>query len=330
MPSISVIVPVYKVEQYLPACVGSILAQTFSDFELILVDDGSPDNCGAMCDAYAEQDPRVRVIHQENGGLSAARNSGIDIAQGEYITFVDSDDLITPQFLNCLYQTAKVQNAEIVTSWFIPFSNEKTLKTSVKLADKPIIIHCGEDAVRILYEGNDIVTVNACAKLISRNLIGELRFPLGRLHEDQAFIPIVCYRAKKVVSYHTPLYFYRSRPDSITAKPFSTDRFDDLWAIGTCIDFFSMEGKPEIVAVAQEEQMRMRCVYSIEAEANGVQISPEYKVGKHKALRYLKKHVSEDRYEYCLSKASPMKYHIYLYGKRFRRAKIRFFDLLKR
>ena len=100
MPQISVIVPVYKVEQYLSACVDSILTQTFRDFELILVDDGSPDNCGAMCDAYAAQDPRVRVIHQQNGGLSAARNAALDIAAGEYVTFIDSDDIVP---FNILY-----------------------------------------------------------------------------------------------------------------------------------------------------------------------------------------------------------------------------------
>ena len=102
MPGISVIVPVYKVEKYLHECVDSILAQTFRDFELILVDDGSPDNCGAICDEYAAKDSRIRVIHQENQGLSGARNSGIDVARGEYITFVDADDSIEP----CLYTTA--------------------------------------------------------------------------------------------------------------------------------------------------------------------------------------------------------------------------------
>lgn len=97
MPTLSIIVPVYKVEPYLHRCVDSILAQTFTDFELILVDDGSPDNCGAICDEYAAKDSRILVIHKENGGLSDARNAGLDIAKGEYIGFVDSDDYISPQ-----------------------------------------------------------------------------------------------------------------------------------------------------------------------------------------------------------------------------------------
>lgn len=99
MPTISIIVPVYKVEEYLPACIRSILRQTYRDFELILVDDGSPDRCGEICDEFAKQDERIRVIHQENGGVSRARNTGMDHAIGEWITFVDSDDLITPRYL---------------------------------------------------------------------------------------------------------------------------------------------------------------------------------------------------------------------------------------
>ena len=99
MPQITVIVPVYKVEPYLHRCVDSILAQTFTDFELILVDDGSPDNCGAICDEYAAKDSRVRVIHQANGGLSAARNAALSIATGKYAAFVDSDDEIVPHHL---------------------------------------------------------------------------------------------------------------------------------------------------------------------------------------------------------------------------------------
>ena len=107
MPRISVIVPVYKVEQFLPACVQSILGQTFADFELILVDDGSPDGCGALCDAYAGQDGRVRVIHQKNGGLSAARNSGIAAAKGELLAFVDSDDLLHRRMLEVLAESCR-------------------------------------------------------------------------------------------------------------------------------------------------------------------------------------------------------------------------------
>ena len=113
MPEISIIVPVYKVEKYLDTCVRSILEQTFADFELILVDDGSPDRCGALCDAYAAEDERIIVIHKENGGLSSARNAGIEAARGNYIGFVDSDDSIAPDMYHFLYENMKKEQADL-------------------------------------------------------------------------------------------------------------------------------------------------------------------------------------------------------------------------
>lgn len=113
MPEVSIIVPVYKVEPYLNKCVDSILAQTFTDFECILVDDGSPDSCGKICDEYVQKDSRVKVIHQENQGLSAARNSGLDMASGAWIVFVDSDDWIEPDAVEVLYRAALQNDADM-------------------------------------------------------------------------------------------------------------------------------------------------------------------------------------------------------------------------
>lgn len=113
MPEISVIVPVYKVQEFLPACLASLTGQTFRDFELILVDDGSPDECGALCDAWAGRDGRIRVIHKQNGGLSSARNAGLEIARGRYIAFVDSDDLVTADYLETLYNAIIREKADM-------------------------------------------------------------------------------------------------------------------------------------------------------------------------------------------------------------------------
>ncbi|OOL43593.1 glycosyl transferase family 2, partial [Enterococcus faecium] len=119
------IVPVYKVEKYLRKCVDSILAQTFTDFEVILVDDGSPDNSGKICDEYAEKDNRVRVIHKENGGLSSARNAGIDVARGKYLGFVDSDDYIDEDMYEILYENLKIHDADISSVELIPFYGDR-------------------------------------------------------------------------------------------------------------------------------------------------------------------------------------------------------------
>ena len=118
MPRVSIIVPVYNVEKYLSQCVESILAQTFTDYEVILIDDGSLDNSGSICDFYADRDPRIKVLHQKNGGVCKARNAGLDIAKGEYIAFCDSDDYCTPVWLERLIHTAQSENAELVVSGF--------------------------------------------------------------------------------------------------------------------------------------------------------------------------------------------------------------------
>ncbi|WP_227166600.1 glycosyltransferase, partial [Enterococcus faecium] len=128
MCEISIIVPVYKVEKYLRKCVDSILAQTFTDFEVILVDDGSPDNSGKICDEYAEKDNRVRVIHKENGGLSSARNAGIDVARGKYLGFVDSDDYIDEDMYEILYENLKIHDADISSVELIPFYGDRYKK----------------------------------------------------------------------------------------------------------------------------------------------------------------------------------------------------------
>ena len=124
MKSVSIIVPIYNVERYLPRCIDSILSQSITDFELILVDDGSPDRCGIICDEYAIEDTRVRVIHQKNAKVAAARNSGLDIAKGEWIAFVDSDDWLHKDYLKILLSGA-LEGSDIVLSGFLRTSNEK-------------------------------------------------------------------------------------------------------------------------------------------------------------------------------------------------------------
>ncbi|MBE6922620.1 MAG: glycosyltransferase family 2 protein [Ruminococcaceae bacterium] len=298
MPQISVIVPVYKVEAYLHECVDSILAQTFSDFELILVDDGSPDNCGKICDEYAAKDNRIRVIHQENQGLSGARNAGIDIARGEYITFIDSDDLVDMRYLEILLDTAK-EGAAVAVCRHREFSDSNQLtawqgEVSRKTFDTV-------DAVETMYNGSVWIPVNACGKLICRGLIGDTRFPVGRLHEDQAFTPYILYRAEKTVSCNAILYHYRVNPVSITRNTFSLRRYDDLWAIEECIRFFEECGEDKIVAAARKKRQRLICTYAIYAKRDGVQVPEAYRISIPKALGHLRRNVSADKYGYYLA-----------------------------
>ena len=207
MPTISIIVPVYKVEQYLPRCVDSILAQTFTDFELILVDDGSPDNCGAICDTYAEKDSRVHVIHKKNGKASAARNAGIDICSGEWIAFVDPDDWIHRDYLRLLY-TAADKDIDVVICDCLVTENDS----------EP---DCITDDIRFRHislagiEHNRIARTRVWGRLFRSSTLGDMRFiPGTEPAEDSCFNELFFRRDMKFVITDAKLYYYYMRPDS--------------------------------------------------------------------------------------------------------------------
>ncbi len=210
-PAISVIVPVYNVEKYLDRCVRSILNQTFSDFELILVDDGSPDNCGSMCDSYAKQDARVQVIHKKNGGLSDARNVGKAVATGEYILFVDSDDYIKEIALEDLYRLAKKNNADIVIGEICNCYEKYHDSEPITLTSS---VCSGTEALKEALHG----TVSICGKLISREMAAKHDFPIGRTSEDAFFTPALLLDVQVAVITNEMLYFYWHRSGSITTS----------------------------------------------------------------------------------------------------------------
>lgn len=206
---ISVVVPVYKVERFLPQCAESILSQSYTDIQLILVDDGSPDRCGAMCDEYARQDGRVTVIHRENGGLSAARNSGIEAAQGEYITFVDSDDFLLPGTLQDMVSLMEGESADVVVSKTVRCDENDTPDTFVLPAEKrEIKLYTGGEIMRCLLIGRDI-PVTAWGKLYKTKLFQGIRYPEGKEHEDVYTSYMLLHLARKVACTGSPGYVYR-------------------------------------------------------------------------------------------------------------------------
>ncbi|EGO5804879.1 glycosyltransferase, partial [Enterococcus faecalis] len=225
MSKISIIVPVYNVEKYLEKCVRSILAQTFTDFELILVDDGSPDSSGAMCDQFAEQDQRVKVIHKENGGLSDARNAGIEIAQGEFLGFVDSDDYIEEDMYELLYTNAIKEQADISACGLYDVYDNRELKI-----DKYIYrVLDSETALKTFVEGN-ISNVTVTSKMFKRSLFDNIRFPVGKITEDAFIIVDLVRKSKKIVLDTRQKYFYYHRENSITTNQFSKKDFDTIEA----------------------------------------------------------------------------------------------------
>lgn len=222
MPRLSIIVPVYKVEKYIHKCVDSILNQTFTDFELILVDDGSPDNCGRICDGYEKKDSRVRVIHKKNGGLSDARNYGIDAAQGEIIGFVDSDDDIDLNMYKSMIEYMDKHNLDVVCADTYVIKNEKR-KFKPRYAGNKIF-NAPDGAIAILDGTLDNAAWN---KIYKRNIIGEVRYPKGRIYEDVATTYKFVYSAQRVGYMCKPFYNYYKRKGSIVASSFnSKSRYD--------------------------------------------------------------------------------------------------------
>lgn len=212
---ISVVVPVYKVEEYLSRCVDSILRQTFTDFELILVDDGSPDNCGKMCDEYAKSDNRVTVIHRKNGGLSAARNSGIEWAfnnsDSEWITFIDSDDWVHADYLKILLDYAQKFNTEVSICDFLRTSDyiaDDVLKEKLKVHK-----YSSED----FFVNRNLNAVVAWGKLYKKYFFKDIRYPEGRLHEDEFTTYKILFQCKDICFVDEVLYYYFINPESITS-----------------------------------------------------------------------------------------------------------------
>ena len=216
---VSVIIPVYNVEKYLAECVDSVLGQSYTDFEIILVDDGATDSSGSMCDAYARKDPRIRVIHQTNGGLSAARNTGLRAARGEYVYFLDSDDYIEPQTLAMLMEKAEHEQADVVFFDGYVFYDECEEDGSffgyTRKASSPA--RNGRQQLAELLKHDEYRTAVPLMLFRTDYLTkNQLRFEEGIIHEDELFTFLVYNADGRVAHCHEPLYARRMRPASIT------------------------------------------------------------------------------------------------------------------
>lgn len=222
MPKLSIIVPVYKVEQYIHKCIDSILNQTFTDFELILVDDGSPDNCGKICDDYAQKDERVRVVHKENGGLSDARNAGIEVAMGEAIGFIDSDDWIEKCMYEEMLNYMEENNLDIVCA---DTNQVKEGRVKFKSRYPQNKIWSKDEAICEILNG--ALDNAAWNKIYKRSVISDARYPKGRIYEDVATTYKFISNSEKVGYISKPYYNYLKRKGSIVASGFnSKSRYD--------------------------------------------------------------------------------------------------------
>lgn len=236
-PLVSVIVPVYNVEPYLPRCIDSILSQTYSDFELLLIDDGSSDNSGRICDEYAEKDGRIRVFHKENGGVCSARNVGLDNANGKWFFLFDSDDMVSPLLMEHCMKAVSENELDCFIYGY---------QTVAPDASGPVI--CGgpepemeymdaESALRTALIGSKFRML-CCNKIYSRHLWEGIRFPVGRKYGDDTAVTYrLLDKCRKIGYQNIPFYCYRMNPESALHKSFTKDNFQLFDAYDELLDF---------------------------------------------------------------------------------------------
>lgn len=226
-PKLSIIIPVYNCESHLNRCIKSILGQTFSDFEIILVNDGSTDGSGKFCDHFTQTDTRIKVIHKANGGPGSARNAGLEIACGEFVGFVDSDDFVDPEMFQIMFEKAVEHDADIVQCGFEYTSTESVVVSTSKYSNQTIIgsVNC----VEAYSHQRDINNFIHC-KIFRKTIIDNIRFPDLYISEDAVFILQACSKCKKLIILEETFYKYVQRTESLTRSGINTKSFETIRA----------------------------------------------------------------------------------------------------
>lgn len=273
---ISVIVPVYMGEQWLPRCIDTIINQTYSNLDIILVNDGSPDNSGTICDEYACKDARIRVVHKENGGLSDARNAGLDVARGDYIMFVDEDDMIHPQMVSIMLKTITDNDADIAVCKFemVP---DVDIDQYAHLSENPRV-ECFEqpDIMNQLYYRN-LLTVVAWDKMYRKEVFEKSRYIKGRIHDDESAIHYILHACKRVAYLDEKLYYYVQREGSITSKRKIAYYYDGWRAYEERYDFLKHHGYGQMAIWTKHHMLHLvtHNYESMASDSEGTQILSE-------------------------------------------------------
>ena len=247
-PLVSVILPIYNVEQVLKRCLDSVCNQTYLNLEIILVDDGSTDNSGNICDEYAKVDKRIKVIHKKNGGLSDARNVGLDIANGDYLTLVDSDDFISAYYVQNLMFAIQKSGCELSSSWFCKFSNGIKIGSPTIANDSSIEICNREDYYKkmLLQDG---VEVSAWGKMYKSSLFNGVRYPFGKLYEDIPTTYLLIEKVEKIAVIPNVDYYYYQRKQSISNTSFNEKKMDAIIHMRNFKDFI-IKNYPQLETLA--------------------------------------------------------------------------------
>lgn len=240
MSKLSVIIPVYNVEKYLKRCIESVINQTFSDLEIILVDDGSTDQSGSICDDYARHDSRIKVIHQSNGGLSDARNTGIKAATSELISFIDSDDWLVLDIYDYAMKLQKIYQADIVEFGIIQTNGEEIQNSEVH---EELYICTGNEMLPRIYQNNLGGSIAAWNKIFRKDLFEDNLFIKGRIMEDTLLMPKIFYASSRcVATSRKGYYYYQGNQESITKKQYSLKNLDAIYAHTDNRKFFLENG----------------------------------------------------------------------------------------
>jgi glycosyltransferase involved in cell wall biosynthesis len=257
-PLVSIIVPIYNVEDYIEKCVKSLLAQSYISIEIVLVNDGSTDESGHLSDTFAANDPRVKVIHKKNGGVSSARNVGLECSTGSLVCYVDGDDYVSKNYVSIMYGTMKNSGADIVECAFYRVVGE----THSKVPSVPESLD-GIGAIKRMLMSNDIGEVVAWGKLYSKRLFQEnnIKYPVGKISEDVYTTYKLFSIANKIVFTEEPLYYYVKRDTSLTSVSFSRNHLDGVEATDEII-FWAKKHHPELKEVAYASRARMSLYFS--------------------------------------------------------------------
>lgn len=277
-PLISVIVPVYKVEKYLDRCVLSIVNQTYKNLEIILVDDGSPDACPAMCDRWAEKDSRIKVVHKENGGLSDARNAGMSVAKGEYIGFVDSDDYVSFDMYERLLCNLEENGSDISCCGIKMVWDDGGER--IMTPDGNYVLDNLQALKSLIVE--DRLKQVVWNRLYKRETVAGIPFPVGKYHEDVFWSYKAISRASKVSTVAAPCYFYVQRDDSIMGTSYSEKRLDAVEAYEERADFMAIN-YPSLLPIARSKQMGCYLYHSQLLTSSDFKDKKEYLKRLHKS-----------------------------------------------
>lgn len=284
MEKISVIVPVYNVEKYLDRCVQSLFNQTYENIEIVLINDGSTDRSGEICDRYAQEDSRVKVLHQEYNGVADARNKGVAMATGEYVIFLDGDDEADREYVGKLYKTLKENDLDIAQCCLLRIRNGQPInKLEVK---EGVRIFNGIEMQMKTFDRDRYFCNVVCGKLFKKELFEGLSFPYGRINEDESMIYRLMFKSKRVGIIDDYLYYYHYNGDSITEKKYNIHRLDAFYMLEEKFAFYKEQGLEDFAnKTANEYFSQMSIVFCHKKE----EIADDYKAIKKKAKEIYKR-----------------------------------------